>query len=106
MEPVVGAGPGTRVANGEGRGSEGPVTSVEAGTSADHIELDEVQAAVFDLLRSREGGLTARQIQAHLSCSAQETAAAVEALLARGFITRLNTLVPSYGCRAETRGRQ
>jgi predicted transcriptional regulator len=63
--------------------------------------LSEEQRQVLECLRTEGGGLTARQIQSRLACSPAVVENALVVLLERQFISRLNTLIPSYGYRLD-----
>ena len=65
------------------------------------LRLSEDQRRVLECLRKEGGGLTARQIQSRLACSPAAVENALTVLLERQFVSRLNTLIPSYGYRLD-----
>ncbi len=63
------------------------------------VKLNDEQKMVLDCLQRAETGLTSRQIAARVSCPAPAVDEALQALLARNVVARLNTLVPSYASK-------
>jgi hypothetical protein len=61
--------------------------------------LSEVEERVLECLRSAGGGLTARQLESRLASSSETLDGALEALLERKLVSRLNTIIPSYSAR-------
>jgi hypothetical protein len=55
------------------------------------------------MLQAEGCGLTTRQLQSRLSCSAEEVDLALAGLLELRLITKLNTLIPSYACRVHAK---
>lgn len=101
--------------SGVKRSSEPQRTDIvrSAASASDSAErsrplLSEEQRAVVDILQSEGCGLTARQLQARLPYPAEDVAQALCKLIELRLVTRLNTLVPSYACRAidAERGRR
>lgn len=62
-------------------------------------ELTERQRQVLECLQKAGAGLTAKQIQARVSCAPCATDDALAELVDLQLVVRLNTLVPSYACR-------
>ena len=56
---------------------------------------------MLECLRKEGDGLTARQIQSRLGCAPAVVEDALAVLLERQFVSRLNTLVPSYAYRLD-----
>lgn len=62
-------------------------------------ELSEDQKLVLDCLEKAGTGLTVKQLQSNVSCPPPALRTALEGLLERKLVVRLNTVIPSYGCR-------
>lgn len=72
------------------------------GESADTpplVRLTDEQKLVFDCLQRADTALTQRQIALQVSCPAPTVEQALTGLVAVNLVARLNTLVPSYGCK-------
>jgi hypothetical protein len=63
--------------------------------------LSEEQHRVLECLRKEGGGLTARQIQSRVGAAPAAVENALAVLLERQFVSRLNTLIPSYSYRVD-----
>ena len=63
------------------------------------VELSEDQKLVLDCLERAGTGLTVKQLGSALSLSGASAQAALDGLLERKLVVRLNTVIPSYGCR-------
>jgi hypothetical protein len=63
------------------------------------VDLSDDQRMVLDCLYKAGTGLTARQIEAKLSGSSANVQAALDGLLERDLIAKLNTVIPSFACR-------
>jgi hypothetical protein len=63
------------------------------------VKLSDEQKMVLDCLQRAETGLTGKQIVARVACPAPAVEEALESLLARNLVARLNTLIPSYACK-------
>jgi Fe2+ or Zn2+ uptake regulation protein len=71
----------------------------QAEASPSLVQLSDDQKTVLDCLQRAETGLTAKQIVARVSCPAPAVEDALDALLARNLVAKLNTLIPSYACK-------
>ncbi len=58
-----------------------------------------VQKSVLDSLGNAGKGLTLRQLETAVGCSAEELKSAVDSLLQASLVSRLNTVIPSYATR-------
>jgi hypothetical protein len=67
-----------------------------SGPPSSAVDLSSVQKRVLDCLGSSGKALTLRQLETAVSCPAGELTAAVEDLVQRRLVLRLNTLIPSY----------
>jgi hypothetical protein len=83
------------------RGSEMRVTSPAAKALPD---LSAGELEVLALLRRAGTGLTVGQLGARLPSSAPILDTLLGALMERGLVARLNTIVPSYTCRRADAG--
>jgi hypothetical protein len=63
------------------------------------VELSEDQKLVLDCLEKAGTGLTVKQLQSNVSFPAPALQSALDGLLERKLVVRLNTVIPSYGCR-------
>jgi len=63
------------------------------------VKLSDEEKMVLDCLHRAETGLTGKQIVARVSCPAPAVEEALDALLARSLVAKLNTLIPSYACK-------
>jgi hypothetical protein len=63
------------------------------------VELSEAQKLVLDCLERAGTGLTVKQLGSALSLSGTSLQGALDGLLERKLVVRLNTVIPSYGCR-------
>jgi hypothetical protein len=63
--------------------------------------LSDEQRRVLDCIRKSGGGLTARQIRSRVGCDVLTLDSVLVSLLERRYISRLNTLVPSYAYRPD-----
>ena len=81
-------------------GSREPVVrpSRYAGPEAP-AQLSEEQRRVLDSLHAAQSGLTSGMLQTRTGLSDAALQEALEGLIARYLVTRLNTLVPSYARR-------
>jgi hypothetical protein len=86
------------------RGSEMRVTA-PAGSRAKALpDLSAGELEVLALLRRAGTGLTVGQLGARLPSSAPILDTLLGALMERGLVARLNTIVPSYTCRRADAG--
>ncbi len=63
------------------------------------VSLSDDEWRVFHVLQSCREAMTLRQLERSLTWSRVEVQDTLDALLGRNFVTRLNTVVPSYICR-------
>lgn len=63
------------------------------------VELSEEQRRVLDCLQTAGTGLTLRQLETGTAGSAPVIQAALDGLIERDLVARLNTLIPSYAYR-------
>ncbi len=63
------------------------------------IQMSERQRQVLEALKEAGTGLTARQLQARVSCSASVLEDALAGLMELQLVSRLNTLIPSFSYR-------
>lgn len=82
----------------ERRSQSRPDVPLYAQSSGDE-EMSERQRQVLECLRKAGTELTARQIQARVSCAPCATDEALAELLDMHMVVRLNTLVPSFALR-------
>jgi hypothetical protein len=75
------------------QGSQADVAAAPPSSTAD---LSGVQKRVLDCLGSSGKALTLRQLETAVSCPAGELTSAVEGLVQRSLVLRLNTVIPSY----------
>ena len=68
-------------------------------TAAAQAEFSVVQKQVLQCLGNSSEALTSRQLAAAISCSNGELGRALDQLVSRGFVSRLNTIIPSYSNR-------
>jgi hypothetical protein len=86
---------------------EGPSTIRRAGNDpatdrAVQRPLTEEESRVLECLQKAGEGLTARQLEARSACSSEALQGALEILMGRKLVARLNTIVPSYTARVES----
>jgi hypothetical protein len=62
--------------------------------------LSDVQRQVLECLQEAGKGLTVRQLEARVLCPSDALQEALVVLLEQRLIARLNTIIPSYSCRA------
>ncbi len=65
--------------------------------------MSEQETVVLECLRVSRSAITAKQLQARVSCDAAGSEQTLVALIERGFVTRLNTIIPSYLYRWQSR---
>lgn len=63
------------------------------------VQLTEEQKRILDCLQTAGSGLTPRQLEIRTACSAPALQDALDGLLQRDLVARLNTLIPSYAYR-------
>jgi hypothetical protein len=63
------------------------------------VELSDDQKRVLDCLHAAGSGLTLRQLEAKTSRPLPALEEALDGLLAKNLVARLNTLIPSYAYR-------
>ena len=61
--------------------------------------LSDQEMAVLECLRAAAGALTARRIQARVTCDPAVLEQALAGLVGRDLVVRLNTIIPSYSYR-------
>ncbi len=81
------------------RGSEVRPLPSDTAPASPAVELSDRQRQVLECLKQAETGLTAKQLEARLSCSPSALEGALAALIKLQFVARLNTLIPSYSYR-------
>jgi hypothetical protein len=79
--------------------AEEPVGGGQGEVAPSLVKLSDEQKMVLDCLQRAETGLTGKQIVARVACPAPAVEEALESLLARNLVARLNTLIPSYACK-------
>jgi hypothetical protein len=63
------------------------------------VGLSDDQRMVLDCLERTGTGLTVKQLHSALSHPPDALRSALDGLLERKLVVRLNTVIPSYGCR-------
>jgi hypothetical protein len=82
-----------------GQPAEEPIGGGQAEAAPPLVKLSDEQKMVLDCLQRAETGLTGKQIVARVSCPGPAAEEALDALLARNLVAKLNTLIPSYASK-------
>lgn len=83
--------------NPRGAETSQPEVCVSAFSTA--VDLSSVQKRVLDCLGSSGTALTLRQLGTAVACPAGELSEAIDGLVQRSLVSRLNTVIPSYANR-------
>lgn len=74
-------------------------SNVVSPPDSERTGLSEKQKFVLDRLQATPGGMTVKQLEACLSCPAEELQAVLDDLLKLNLVSRLNTIIPSYASK-------
>jgi hypothetical protein len=84
----------------DGPGANSVAAAGQAGGRPAQHPLSEEESRVLECLQKAPSGLTAGQLESRSACSGPALEQALEHLIERKLVGRLNTIIPSYSARS------